>query len=95
MQVAVKIPSIKAALTDHEYQLITSIAGDNFKEEQRLPESARWLEQYFAQPPEEESERCDASLTQGVLAIPSWTCHGSQGTLQYGAEDVLVQAGGD
>ena len=38
------MPSIKASLSDREYELITSIAGDNFNEEQQLPAGAIWLE---------------------------------------------------
>lgn len=32
MDVAVNIPSIKTVLAESEYQLITSMAGDNFSE---------------------------------------------------------------
>ena len=51
----IEVPSIKATLSDKEYQLITSIAGDNFNEQQRLPAAAQWLERYY-QAPEEEGE---------------------------------------
>lgn len=40
------MPSIKATLSDREFDLITSIAGDNFKEEQQVPQGALWLEQH-------------------------------------------------
>ena len=44
MQVAIEVPRIKATLSDAEYELLTSIAGDNFKEDQLIPASALWLE---------------------------------------------------
>ena len=47
LQVSIEVPSIKATLSDREFDLITSIAGDNFKEEQQLPKAALWLEQYL------------------------------------------------
>ena len=56
MQVAIEVPSIKATLSDREYQLITSIAGNNFSEPQRLPPAALWLERYY-QPAEPSSNR--------------------------------------
>lgn len=54
LQVAVEVPSIKATLSDREYQLITSIAGDNFSEDQLLPASSQWLAQQYRQPEEDE-----------------------------------------
>lgn len=45
MQVAMDLPSIKATLSDREYTLIVSMAGDNFGEEQRVPSGAVWLEE--------------------------------------------------
>jgi len=50
VQVAIEVPSIKATLSDREFQLITSIAGDNFKEAQQLPPSALWLERFYLRP---------------------------------------------
>ncbi len=47
LQVSIEVPSIKATLSDREFDLITSIAGDNFKEEQQLPKAALWLEQHL------------------------------------------------
>ena len=41
----VNIPSIKATLSDREYRLITSVAGQNFGEALRLPDAALWLEE--------------------------------------------------
>lgn len=41
---SIEVPSIKATLSDREYELMTSIAGDNFSEEQQLPAGALWLE---------------------------------------------------
>ena len=38
------LPSIKATLSDREYALIVSMAGDNLGEEQRVPSGAVWLE---------------------------------------------------
>ena len=56
MQVGIEIPSIKAALSDREYQLITSITGDNFNESQQLPASALWLERHHLQTEDGDSE---------------------------------------
>jgi hypothetical protein len=71
MQVAIEVPSIKATLSDREFQLITSIAGDNFNEPQLLPPSALWLEHFYLRPD-------DSSKTIGydfdmVQLIPSGT----------------------
>lgn len=44
------MPSIKATLSDTEYDLLTSIAGDNFKEDQNVPASALWLENRHLKP---------------------------------------------
>lgn len=52
LDVAVDIPSIKMVLSDKEYQLISSMAGDNFAEPQKIPQAARWLQQYYTTPPE-------------------------------------------
>ena len=54
VQVAIEVPSIKATLSDREYQLITSIAGDNFNEQQLVPASSQWLVQHLM--PEDEAE---------------------------------------
>lgn len=43
----INIPSIKAILSDREYRLITSVAGQNFGEELRLPDAALWLEESY------------------------------------------------
>lgn len=43
----INIPSIKATLSDREYRLITSVAGQNFGEELRLPDAALWLEEAY------------------------------------------------
>ena len=45
------MPSIKATLSDTEYELLTSIAGDNFNEDQSIPASALWLEQQHLNSP--------------------------------------------
>ena len=50
----IEVPNIKATLSDKEYRLITSIAGDNFNEQQRLPAAAQWLERYYQASGEEE-----------------------------------------
>ncbi len=44
VEVAVDLPSMKATLSDREYQLITSVAGANLSEATRVPEAARWLQ---------------------------------------------------
>ncbi|KAL4443584.1 hypothetical protein ABPG75_011321 [Micractinium tetrahymenae] len=41
------LPFLKARLTDHEYQLITSVAADNFAELPELPCGARWLNDHY------------------------------------------------
>ena len=43
-EVALALPSIKATLSDREYQLITSVAGANLAEARREPEAALWLQ---------------------------------------------------
>lgn len=55
-QVSIEVPSIKATLSDREYDLITSIAGDNFKEEQQVPKAALWLEHHLLNGDESEDE---------------------------------------
>ena len=49
LQVAISVPGIKATLSDTEYDLLSSIASDNFKEEQSIPTSAQWLEEQHLQ----------------------------------------------
>ena len=44
VEVAVDLPSMKATLSDREYQLITSVAGANLSEATRIPEAAQWLQ---------------------------------------------------
>ncbi len=44
VEVAIDLPSMKATLSDREYQLITSVAGANLSEASRVPEAARWLQ---------------------------------------------------
>ena len=44
VEVAIDLPSMKASLSDREYQLITSVAGANLSEATRVPEAARWLQ---------------------------------------------------
>ncbi|KAL4447306.1 hypothetical protein ABPG77_007339, partial [Micractinium sp. CCAP 211/92] len=41
------LPYLKARLTDHEYELITSVAADNFAELPELPAGARWLNDHY------------------------------------------------
>ena len=43
------MPSIKAALSDREFALITSVAGANVSEALRIPASALWLEEHVSQ----------------------------------------------
>ena len=52
LDVAVNIPSIKMVLSDKEYQLISSMAGDNFAEPLKVPKAAQWLQQYYTTAPE-------------------------------------------
>ena len=48
-QVGLAVPSIKAALSDREFALITSVAGANVSEALRIPAPALWLEQHVLQ----------------------------------------------
>lgn len=48
-QVGLAVPSIKAALSDREFALITSVAGANVSEALRIPPPALWLEQHVLQ----------------------------------------------
>ncbi len=50
------MPSIKATLSDQEYRLITSVAGQNFGEELRLPEAALWLQEAYTPETFEDAE---------------------------------------
>ena len=61
------MPSIKATLSDTEYDLITSIAGDNFKEEQQLPPAALWLEKHLLK--QEDSDDEDGKENNGNKRI--------------------------
>ena len=47
IELSISMPSIKATLSDREYQLATSMASSNMSEELRTPESALWIEQYL------------------------------------------------
>ena len=47
IELSISMPSIKASLTDREYQLATSMASSNMSEELRTPDSALWMEQYL------------------------------------------------
>ena len=55
-QVAMDLPSIKATLSDKEYALIMSMAGDNFGEEQRVPSGSVWLEEMWAEQEQQGAE---------------------------------------
>ena len=63
LQVSIEVPSIKATLSDREFDLITSIAGDNFKEEQQLPKAALWLEQHHLKAEGSDDEEADEGNT--------------------------------
>lgn len=52
LDAAVSIPTIKTVLSDKEYQMISSMAGDNFAEPQKVPQAAQWLQQYYNTTPE-------------------------------------------
>ncbi len=47
IELSISMPSIKATLSDREYQLATSMASNNMSEELRTPDSAAWMEQYL------------------------------------------------
>lgn len=47
IELSISMPSIKATLSDREYQLATSMASSNMSEELRTPDSAIWIEQYL------------------------------------------------
>jgi hypothetical protein len=44
---AIDVPYIKAALSDAEYALVTSVAAENVGEAPELPEGAQWLAQHY------------------------------------------------
>lgn len=67
MQVGIDIPSIKASLSDREYRLITSVAGDNFSEPLRLPQAAVWLEDMYTEEAMEDAESEPAASMQVCL----------------------------
>lgn len=64
LQVGITIPSIKATVSDREYRLITSVAGQNFGEELRLPDAALWLEEAYRPEAFEDAEPERASSGQ-------------------------------
>lgn len=68
LDVAVNIPSIKMVLSDKEYQLISSMAGDNFAEPLKVPQAAQWLQQYYTTAP-------DAIAPPGSGGFCCWTLH--------------------
>lgn len=47
IELSISMPSIKATLSDREFQLATSMASSNMSEELRTPDSAAWIEQYL------------------------------------------------
>ncbi|KAK9827173.1 hypothetical protein WJX74_009221 [Apatococcus lobatus] len=47
IELSISMPSIKATLSDREYQLATSMASSNMSEELRTPDSAIWIDQYL------------------------------------------------
>ena len=46
VDVGIDVPSVKTSLSEEEYSLITSMAGENFSEAQRMPQAARWLQRW-------------------------------------------------
>ena len=81
-EVAISLPSIKATLSDLEYQLITSVAGENLAEARREPEVALWLQARHLpgpaplQPPESDSDEDDTfQISQVIAARPPYQCH--------------------
>ena len=46
VDVGIDVPSVKTSLSEAEYSLITSMAGENFSEAQRMPQAARWLQRW-------------------------------------------------
>ena len=71
LQVGISIPTIKATLSDREYRLITSVAGQNFGEELRLPEAALRLEEAYRPEVFEdaEAERTASEQVGGCLLL--------------------------
>ena len=67
VQVGITIPSIKATVSDREYRLITSVAGQNFGEELRLPGAALWLEEAYRPESFEDAEAERAGSGQVCL----------------------------
>lgn len=81
-EVALALPSIKATLSDREYQLITSVAGENLAEGRREPVAALWLQARHLpglaplHPAGTESDEEDAPEPLQVIAIrPKPSCH--------------------
>ncbi|KAK9834254.1 hypothetical protein WJX81_000411 [Elliptochloris bilobata] len=60
-EVGLAIPSIKAALSDREFALITSVAGANVSEPLRIPAAALWLEERVLQHADADGEDADAT----------------------------------
>lgn len=88
-QVSIEIPSIKATLSDREYDLITSIAGDNFKEEQQVPKAALWLENHLLKGDDSEDEG-DSAAT-GDRAIRCFYSLSHNGNLAQNFDSVLEE----
>ncbi|KAK9819963.1 hypothetical protein WJX72_004515 [[Myrmecia] bisecta] len=80
MEVAIDIPSIKATVSDQEYQLITSMAGDNLAEPVKVPKSAQWLQQYY-QRAEAEEQGQEASLDASLDIDGSHALDSASGAL--------------
>lgn len=65
---SLSIPFLKAALTDLEYQLITSVAADNFAEVPALPPGASWLNDHYQAILAEQQQALTAAHTAAVAA---------------------------
>ena len=71
----IDIPSIKATVSDQEYRLITSVAGQNFGEELRLPEAALWLEEALKPETFKDAEAERAGSGQVCASVTSEVSH--------------------
>ena len=59
------------ALADEEYQLMTSIAGDNFSEQPSMPQGAQWLTDHYQAQQAQQASRGQQS-EESVIGAGVW-----------------------
>ena len=75
VEVAIELPSMKATLSDREYQLITAVAGANLSEVTRVPEAASWLQKQHLpetlpqEPEEDDSDGAPAAAISSASRV--------------------------